>query len=120
MNKGWLLLFLAIGLEISGTTSMKLAQGFTRLTPSVLVFVFYASSLTCLTLALKTIDVSITYAVWSGIGTAVVTTIGVAYFKEPMTLVRFVCIAMIIAGVVGLYLVSSKPTTLINPTTTQP
>ncbi len=105
----WVYLFLAIGFEISGTTCMKLAHGFTRPVPSVLVFVFYGSSLCWLTMALKGLDMSITYAVWSGVGTAVVAVIGVLYFKEPMTAIKLLCLVMIIAGVMGLYLLSQKP-----------
>ena len=112
---GWLFLFLAIAMEISGTTCMKLAQGFTRPLPSVLVFVFYGCSLAALTVALKTIDVSITYAVWSGVGTAVIAAIGVLYFKESMTPAKLACIAMIVAGVVGLYLASPKPQQALIP-----
>ena len=66
----WLYLILAILLEVSGTTCMKLSEGFTKLVPSVLIFVFYTASFGMLTLALKRIDVSVAYAVWSGMGTA--------------------------------------------------
>ena len=52
----WIYLFAAIAFEISGTTCMKLSEGFTRLWPSVGIFVFYASSIACLTLAVKVID----------------------------------------------------------------
>ena len=57
-----------------------------------------------LTLALKRIDVSIAYAVWSGVGTALIATIGVLWFKEPATAVKLVSLALIILGVVGLNL----------------
>ena len=100
----WVYLIVAILLEVSGTTCMKLSQGLTKLGPSVLVFVFYGCSLVGLTLALKKLQVSVAYAVWSGVGTAVVAVIGVVWFKEPMTAVKMVCLTMIIAGVVGLYL----------------
>jgi small multidrug resistance pump len=100
----WLFLVLAIVLEVSGTTSMKLSQGFTRLLPSALVFVFYGLSLSALTLALKGIEVSIAYAVWSGLGTALIATAGVAWFKEPLTPLKLASIALIIVGVIGLNL----------------
>lgn len=105
MLSSWLFLFLAILLEVCGTTCMKLSYGLTRLGPSVLVFVFYGCSLAGLTLALKQIQVSIAYAVWSGVGTAAVAVIGVVWFKEPVTAFKMACLTMIIAGVVGLYLV---------------
>jgi len=62
----WLYLVLAILLEVSGTTCMKLSEGFTRMVPSILLVVFYTLSLGMLTLALKKIDVSVAYAIWSG------------------------------------------------------
>ena len=98
----WLLLTGAIVLEVAGTTSMKLSDGFSRLTPSVLIFVFYGLSFVALTLALRKFDVSVAYAIWSGVGTALVAVIGVMYFREPITALKLVSIALIIAGVVGL------------------
>jgi len=100
----WLYLGLAILLEVSGTTCMKLSQGFTKLVPSVLLFVFYSLSMGMLTLALKRIDVSVAYAVWSGVGTALIATIGVLWFKEPATALKLISIGLIIIGVVGLNL----------------
>ncbi len=102
----WLYLFAAIAFEISGTTCMKLSEGFTRLWPSVGIFVFYASSIACLTLAVKVIDISIAYAIWSAVGIAIIATIGVLVFHEPLTLQRGFFLAVIIAGVVGLKLSS--------------
>ena len=100
----WLYLVLAILLEVSGTTCMKLSEGFTKLVPSILLFVFYTLSFGMLTLALKRIDVSVAYAVWSGVGTALIATIGVLWFKEPATALKLISLALIIAGVVGLNL----------------
>ena len=98
----WLLLSLAIVLEVSGTTSMKLSQGFTRPLPSVLLFVCYGLSFTALNFALKHIDVSVAYAIWSGVGTTLITLIGIWWFKEPVTALKLVSIGLIIVGVVGL------------------
>jgi len=100
----WLYLALAIVLEISGTTCMKLSEGFTRIVPSILLFVFYILSFGMLTLALKRIDVSVAYAIWSGVGTALIATIGVLWFKEPATAIKLVSLGLIILGVVGLNL----------------
>ena len=102
--QGWLYLVGAIALEVAGTTSMKLSEGFSRLTPSILIFVFYALSFVLLTLALKTIDLSITYAVWSGLGTALIAVIGFLYFTEPVTAIKIGSILLIVLGVVGLNL----------------
>ena len=100
----WVFLVLAILLEVSGTTCMKLSEGFTRTVPSILLFIFYSLSFWMLTLALKRIDVSVAYAIWSGMGTALIATIGVMWFKEPITAMKLISLALIIGGVVGLNL----------------
>jgi len=100
----WLYLVLAILLEVAGTTCSKMSEGFTKLLPSIFMFVFYALSLGMLTLALKRIDVSIAYAVWSGVGAALIATIGVLWFKEPATALKLISLGLIIIGVVGLNL----------------
>lgn len=100
----WIYLILAIVFEVCGTTSMKLSEGFTKFWPSVLLFVFYVLSLTSLTFALKTLDVSVAYAVWSGLGTILIALIGIFWFHEPVTTIKFISIALIIIGVVGLNL----------------
>ncbi len=104
----WFILAGAILLEVAGTTSMKLSEGFTKLVPSVLIFVFYAASFVGLTFALKKIDVSVAYAVWAGFGTALITIIGIAYFKEPTGTLKLASIALIIIGVVGLNLSGAR------------
>jgi small multidrug resistance pump len=83
---------------------MKLSQGFTKLTPSVLIFVFYGLSFVALTLCLRYMDVSVAYAVWSGLGTLLIAAIGIAYFKEPLTLVKIGSLILIIVGVIGVNL----------------
>ncbi len=98
----WLYLALAILSEVAGTVSMKLSQGFTKMLPSVLLFVFYGVSLALTNLALKRLDVSVVYAVWSGLGTALIAAIGFLWFEEPVTAVKIASLALIILGVVGL------------------
>jgi small multidrug resistance pump len=100
----WLYLILAILSEVAGTTNMKLSQGFTKTLPSILIFVFYGISFTFLTLALKKIDVSIAYAIWSGLGTALIVMVGILFFKEPVTIIKLVSIGLIVVGVVGLHI----------------
>lgn len=97
-------LILAIVLEVAGTTSMKLADGFTKPVPSTLLFVFYLLSFICLTLSLKRLEVSVAYAIWAGLGTSLIAVIGVFYFHEPMTLIKLGSLALIIVGVMGLRL----------------
>lgn len=99
---GYVHLLIAIIMEVLGTTCMKLAEGFTKLVPSILVFVLYGISLLFLTLALKRIDVSVSYAIWSGVGTAMIAAIGFVFFSETVTPLKIGSIALIILGVVGL------------------
>lgn len=100
----WIYLIAAILLEVSGTTSMKLSEGFSKTLPSVMIFVFYCLSLLCLTLALKKIEVSVAYAIWSGLGTAVIGAIGILWFRESLTTVKIISLMLIIIGVIGLNL----------------
>ena len=100
----WLFLAAAILLEVAGTVSMKLSEGFTRLLPSILLFVFYAASFTALTFSLKKVDLSIAYTVWAGVGTALIALVGILYFREPVTMMKTMSICLIIMGVVGLSL----------------
>jgi len=98
----WLILFIGIVLEVVGTTSMKLSEGLTRPFYSVMMFVCYALSLGAIALALKELEVSLVYAIWAGLGTALIAAIGVVYFHEPLTALKLLSIGLIIAGVVGL------------------
>jgi small multidrug resistance pump len=101
---GWIFLMLAIVMEVAGTTSMKLSEGFTKLIPSVALFIFYALSFTSLTFALKQIPLSIAYAVWAGMGTALISVLGIFWFKESWDTIKTISIGLIILGVIGLNL----------------
>ncbi len=104
MNASWLYLLLAIGFEVSGTVSMKLSEGFSRTGPSIAMGLFYLTSLSFLTLALKRIELGMAYAIWSGLGTAMVALVGVYWFQEHLTPGKLLSLALIIAGVAGLHL----------------
>ena len=104
----WFFLASAILLEVAGTTAMKLSEGFTKLVPSVLLFLCYAASFVALTFALKKIEMSVAYTVWAGVGTALIAAIGIVYFREAVTALKFISILLIIAGVVGLTLGEGK------------
>ena len=106
MLKYWLYLLVAIVFEVFGTVSMKQSLGFTKLIPSILIFVFYGIAFTFLTLSLKQLDVGLAYAIWAGLGTALIALIGVLFFREALSLIQVGCIALIIAGVVGLKITS--------------
>ena len=81
---------------------MKLSGGFTKGSPSVLMWVFYGICFYFLTLALKKVDVGVAYAIWSGLGTALIATIGIVYFREPISLLKIIGLAAIIGGVIAL------------------
>ena len=86
---------------------MKLSEGWTRLWPSIGVAVFYTLSLGCLTLALRGIEVSMAYAVWSGIGTALIAVVGILYFQESLNALKAASLVFVILGVAGLHLSST-------------
>lgn len=98
----WLFLVIAIFFEVSGTICMKISYGFTRMIPSILMLIFYLLCLVSLTFAIKKMDVSVAYAVWSGLGTALIAAIGIFYFKEPLTAFKMFSTILIIVGVIGL------------------
>jgi len=98
----WIFLVLAITLDVAGVISMKLSDGFTKTVPSIMLFVFYAATIFFLTLALKRIDVSVAYTIWSGVGTALIAVIGILYFREAMTGLRLFSLLFIVVGMVGL------------------
>jgi len=81
---------------------MKLAKGFSQTIPSILVFIFYGTSLIFLTLALRRIHMSLAYAIWAGIGTALIALISYLYFNEPMSTIKLISLALIALGVIGL------------------
>jgi small multidrug resistance pump len=99
-----LFLAAAILLEITGTTALKLSQGFTRPGPASVVVVCYMSSFVVLSWALRGIALSTAYAIWSGVGTALVAAIGIFWFGEPAGVWKLLSIGLIIAGVAGLHI----------------
>lgn len=106
IGQAWALLGVAIALEVAGTTCMRLSESFTRLTPSVLIFVFYAASFALNTVIMRTLGLSVVYAVWSGVGTLLTALIGVLYFKEPATALKLASAGLIVIGVFGLHAAS--------------
>ncbi len=100
----WLFLLIAILTEVVGTSLMKASQGLTRLLPTVFMFVLYAISFVFMALALKKIEVGIAYAIWSGLGTAMIALIGIAWFRESFSLPKLIGIILIVGGVVLLNL----------------
>jgi len=102
--QSWFLLVAAIAAEVGGTTCLKLSEGFSRLVPSLAVVVLYTLSFVFLASVLKSIDLGVAYAIWAGLGTALVAGVGFLVFGEAISAVRLLSIGLIILGVVGLQL----------------
>lgn len=98
----WCILFLASAFEVTWVVGMRYTEGFTRLWPTVVTLVASLCSIVLLTLAIRTLPVGTSYAVWTGIGTAGAVVFGILLFDESPSLFRILCIACILVGVVGL------------------
>jgi len=102
----WIILFVAGLFEVGWAIGLKYTEGFTRLVPSVWTVASMVISLVLLGLALKSLPVGTAYAVWTGIGTVGTAALGLVLFNEPATALRLACIGLILAGIIGLKLVS--------------
>lgn len=102
----WLYLAIAGVLEIVWAVGLKYTAGFTKPVPSAITTAAMIASIVFLGLALKTIPVGTGYAVWTGIGAAGTAILGIILFAEPATAARLGCIGLIVAGIVGLKIVS--------------
>ncbi|MDX2471940.1 MAG: multidrug efflux SMR transporter [SAR324 cluster bacterium] len=104
----WIWLTIAITSEVIGTTALKEAEGFTKWIPSIVVVGGYTSAFYCLSMTLKHMEISTVYAIWSALGVAFITVIGIFFYQESMTWFKAGSLALIIAGVVGLRLASEN------------
>jgi quaternary ammonium compound-resistance protein SugE len=102
----WFYLVIAGLLEIAWAIGLKYTEGFTRPLPSVVTVAAMIASFALLGLALRTLPLGTAYAVWTGIGTAGTVVLGILLFGEPADALRLGCIALILAGVVGLRIIS--------------
>ena len=102
----WIILVVAGLFEIVWALGLKYTDGFTRLWPTVGTAVALIISMALMGVALRTLPLGTAYAVWTGIGAAGTAVLGVILFKEPASVMRLVCIGLIIAGIVGLKLTS--------------
>jgi quaternary ammonium compound-resistance protein SugE len=102
----WLLLMVAGLFEIGWAIGLKYTEGFTRLWPTVGTVASMIVSLGLLGLALRTLPVGTAYAVWTGVGTIGTALLGMALFNESADLMRLACIGLIVAGILGLKLVT--------------
>lgn len=102
----WIVLFIAGLCEVGWAVGMKYTDGFTRLWPSVWTIAGMVASVVLLGWSLKTLPLGTAYAVWTGIGAVGTAILGVYLFDESRDILRFVCIGLIVAGIVGLKLVT--------------
>jgi small multidrug resistance pump len=98
----FVLLLLAILTEVVGTLALRASDGLSKLAPAALVVIGYGFSFWLMALALKQIPVGLTYAIWSGLGTALVAIGGVVAFGETMNVMKIASLMVIVAGVAGL------------------
>ena len=98
----WIVLFIAGLLEIGWAVGLKYSDGFTRPLPTVLTALSLIASMALLGLAVRTLPLGTAYAVWTGIGTIGTAILGIILFGEPATVVRLVCIGLIVTGILGL------------------
>ncbi|MBX3640396.1 MAG: QacE family quaternary ammonium compound efflux SMR transporter [Nitrosomonas sp.] len=104
----WLYLSIAIVAEVIGTSFLKSAEGFTRIGPSIIVLVCYGIAFYLLSLTLKTIPVGIAYAVWSGVGIALIALVGWIVLGQTLDTPAIIGIGLIVSGVVVLNIFSSS------------
>ena len=104
---GYLYLAIAIIGEVIATSALKASEGFTKITPSILVVVGYAVTFYFLSLVLKTVPVGIAYAVWSGLGVVLITIVGAILFDQKLDLAAVIGMVLIISGVVVMNIFSS-------------
>ncbi|MBA4495563.1 DMT family transporter [Paenactinomyces guangxiensis] len=105
--KGYIYLLVAIAGELLGTVSLKAAEGFSKIIPSILVIGGYGVAFYFLSLTLKYLPLGMTYAMWAGLGTALTAVIGVLFWKETIHLPQIIGLIFIIAGVIMLNLFKS-------------
>ncbi|MBK8209565.1 MAG: quaternary ammonium compound efflux SMR transporter SugE [Rhodospirillales bacterium] len=102
----WIALFVAGLFEVGWAIGLKYTHGFTRLAPTVLTIASMVVSLGLLGVALKSLPVGTAYAVWTGVGTVGTAVLGMILFGESTAALRMACIGLIVAGIVGLKLVT--------------
>jgi small multidrug resistance pump len=95
----WIYLAIAIVAEVIATSALKMSDGFTRLSPSLVVAIGYGVSFYCLSLTIKVIPLGVVYAIWSGVGIALITLVSWVLFDQKLDLAGIVGILLIAAGV---------------------
>ena len=104
--QNWIYLVIAIACEVAATSALKAAEGFTRLVPSVIVVAGYVTAIYLLSLTLRTIPVGVAYAIWSGVGVALIAVIGWLFLGQRLDAPAIAGLVLIVAGVVVINLFS--------------
>lgn len=102
----WLVLFIAGLFETGWAIGLKYSHGFTRFWPSVFTVVTMAISVVLLAWAMRDLPVGTAYAVWTGIGAVGTVVLGIVLFGDAVTAGRLICLGLIVAGIIGLKIVS--------------
>lgn len=103
----WLFLLIAGLCEIAWAIGLKYSDGFSNKIVSFVTVVVMIASFYFLSLSLKNLPIGTTYAIWTGIGIVGTTILGIILFKEPISVIRIICILMILSGIVGLKLITN-------------
>jgi quaternary ammonium compound-resistance protein SugE len=103
----WVYLVTAGFFEVGWAMGLKYSQGFTKILPSVITVAGMVASFYFLSLSLKSLPLGNAYAIWTGIGTVGTVVLGIILFKEPINVMRMICIALIVIGIVGLKMISA-------------
>jgi len=104
--QNWIYLVIAIACEVAATSALKAAEGFTRLVPSVVVVAGYVTAIYLLSLTLRTIPVGVAYAIWSGVGVALIAVIGWVFLGQKLDAPAIAGLVLIVTGVVVINLFS--------------
>lgn len=105
--RGWVFLAVTVALEVVGTLCLRASQGFTVLAPSVVSVTSYAATVVVLSLALKTIPMSLAYVVWTGAGTTGIVALSIVFFDDVMTAASWTGIVLVVVGVM---MINAGPT----------
>lgn len=105
----WVYLALGILFEVAGTSALKMSNGFTQTIPSVLCLLGFSLALFFLSQSVKSLDLGVVYAIWSGVGIALITVIGIVFYDDSLSLTKAFFIVLIVTGVVGLQVSTEKP-----------
>lgn len=107
-SMSYLFLTIAIIAEVIATSALKASQGFSVLMPSIITILGYAVALFFLSLTLKTIPVGIAYAIWSGAGIVLISTIGWIFFKQNLDLAAIIGLGLMLGGIIVINVFSNS------------